>query len=528
LPERFILEKEGSPMTKRSVMICLTVVLLFGLIVPLRFNPASAAAPVKQLIVGVGQEPSSVDPSVAFGGVSYLVVENYSEYLICRDPNGDLKPGLATSWKISPDGKKIEFTLRKGVKFHNGDPFTAKDVQFSIDRGLKKNMTVKTKLALVERFEIVDDYHVTFHFKAPDVSFIPNRAAVIIVSKNYYDRVGEDKFAQEPVGTGPYKFVRYVPGEYVDIERFDGYWGDKPSVREARFLFIAEETTRLAKLKAGEVDIITQCPYTAVRDIEKSKGLKVVRLENNHPTPSILFSIQNPNVPWHDRRVRLAMAYAIDCDAIIKNVLFGLPNRYAFFAPYELGYDPGLKPFPYDPKKARELLVEAGYPKGFEVKLSWMVTGRIPMSRETAEAIAAYWEAVGIRTKLLGEEYGAWYSRFKTAKAPQAEYVAFYGAGRPGGVEPTYMLDSYFGSEGGYSIYSNPELDKTVAQARATVDDPKRGELIKKAARMAHDDVATIALYNIVAFYAMKENIDFKPTQKYLADLMYIKDVTVH
>ena len=153
-------------------------------------------------------------------------------------------------------------------------------------------------------------------------------------------------------------------------------------MKEARFLFVPEDTTRVAKLKTGEVDIINNCPYPSVRDIEKTPGLKIIRFPENHPTPSVVFANRNPKTPWHDKRVRLAMAYAIDCDAIIKNVLCGIPNRWAYLAPYELGYDPNLKPYPYDPKKAKELLAEAGYPKGFDLTLYWPMTGYFPMARE--------------------------------------------------------------------------------------------------------------------------------------------------
>ena len=209
----------------------------------------------------------------------------------------------------------------------------------------------------MDRLEVIDDYRFKVYFKMPDVTFIPNRAgAVLISSKGYYDRVGEDQFVKKPVGTGPYKFLRHVPGEYVDIERFEDYWGVKPSVQEARFHFVPESTTKVAMLKEGEVDIINTCPYPLVGDIEKSSGLKTVKLAGNHPTPSVAFSTRNLKTPWHDRRVRLAMACAIDRNAIIKNVLYGIPNNYAFFAPYEIGYDPDLKPYPYDPKKAKELL----------------------------------------------------------------------------------------------------------------------------------------------------------------------------
>ena len=223
------------------------------------------------------------------------------------------------------------------------------------------------------------------------------------------------------------------------------------------------------------------------------------------------------------------MAYAIDCDAIIKNVLFGLSHHWAWLAPHQLGYDPNLKPYPYDPKKARDLLAEAGYPKGFDLKLYWPITGRTPMAREMVEAIASYFEAVGIRTKLIGEEWAAHYARSRSVKkSPDAEYVAFNSVGFvAGAVEPSYILDIILTTEGGFSVYSNPEFDKVVAEARGTVNDAKRGELIKKAVKIAHEDVPHIPICNIVSVYAMKRNIDFKPTLKFSFDLVLVKDITM-
>jgi peptide/nickel transport system substrate-binding protein len=511
-------------MERRIMLVALSAVLMVGFL----FAEGGHAAPAagKKLMIAVGQEPTTMDLSLAFSSSDYAITYNWGELLINRSANGDLGPGLATSWKVSPDGKEMEFTLRKNVTFHSGDPMTVKDVQFSFERERTKNMSLKTRFSSVEKLEVIDDYRFRIRFKAPDVSFIPNRG-IAVVSRSYYDRVGEDKFVKEPVGTGPYKFVRHAPGEFLDVERFEEYWGDKPSVKEARFYFVPEDTTRVAKLKAGEVDIINNCPYPLLKDLQKNPDFKVIRFESNHPTVSVVFSTRNPKTPWHDRRVRLAMAYAIDCDAIVKNVLQGLPNRWPFLAPHEVGYDPDVKNYPYDPKKARELLAEAGYPKGFDMKLYWTITGRLPMTRETAEAVASYLEAVGIRTKLVGEEFAAWYSRYDASKTVDGDFVGIHAHTRAGAVDPGYTLEMMFGSNGRYSLYSNPELDKVAAEARSTMDDAKRAEIVKKAVRMIQQDVATIPLFNNVVLYCMKKNVDFKPTQKTNNDLMLVKDVTV-
>jgi peptide/nickel transport system substrate-binding protein len=485
------------------------------------------SAAEKKLMVGTDSEPNTIDPTLSQAAGDSAVMENCAEHLIQKAPAGNLIPGLATSWKISPDGKEIEFTLRKGVKFHNGDPLTVRDVQFSFERYRTKNPYGKSSFRLVEKFEIVDDYHFKFYFKEPDVTFIPNRAAVMIVSKTHYDKVGEDQFVKQLVGTGAYRLTRYAPGEYVDLERFEGYWGPKPSIKEARIQFVPEDTTRVAKLMAGEVDLINNIPYPSLKAIEKNPDFKVIRLATNHPTQAITFNTANPKTPWFDKRVRLAMAYAIDCDSIRKNMAYDIPNRWAFLAPGEVGYDPDLKPYPYDPEKAKKLLAEAGYPNGFKFNLYWLIGGRLPMQREVTEAVAGYFEAVGLRPILIGEEFAAGRNRRIASKGANAEYILCGVSARAGGPDPSYYLDLSYGTIGGNSVYSNPELDKIIAMAKATVDDTKRAELIKRAVRITYDDVAAIPIFNTVSLFAMKKNIDFRPMQNHATDQLLVKHITI-
>jgi len=507
---------------REKVVVLLAVFAVVGFL----FVPNSNSA--TNLTIAVGQEPTSIDQSLVYLGADYIAVENWGERLLQQIPSGELAPGLATSWKVSPDGKVIEFALRKGVKFHNGDPLTVKDIIFSFDRAREKNNTQKARLRLVEKIEVIDDYHFKIHFKAPDVTFLPLQGNPMIVSKSYYDKVGEDNFKKEPVGTGPYKVVNYVPGEYIDIERFADYWGEKPPAEKVRFLFISEDMTRVSKLKAGEVDFIASVPYTAVPDLENTKGLKLVRSAGGHPTPLIQFATGNPKVPWHDQRVRLALAKAINYDAIIKNILFDIPQRYAVLAPYEIGYDPDLKPYSYDPKKAKELLAEAGYPKGFDLKFYYLMTGRAPMIRETVEAIGAYFGEIGVRTELIGEDAAAFNARRRAARGPDASFVGFDSNGAmAGGVDPCHFVNFMFHTNMAFSVYSNPKFDEFMDQARSTRDDKARGDLARKALRALYDDVGGIPIYSTVPIYGMKDNIDFKPIKKYPFDTVHVLNMSI-
>jgi peptide/nickel transport system substrate-binding protein len=510
-------------MTRSKILFAVMIVLLIG-----AFPDIGRGAQAKDevLKIAVSTEISSVDPTLWAAGTDLVVAENWVDFLMHRDTSGKVVPGLAAAWKIAPDGKKMEFTLRKGVKFHSGDLFTTKDVQFSFERGREKNKATKSNLALVEQLEIIDDYHFNVYFKSPDVLFIPRRGGQFpIASKSYYDRVGEETFSKQPSGTGPYKMVSYKPGEYVDIERFEEYWGKKPPIKKARIYFVGEDTTRVAKLRAGEVDLIDIVPVTEVRGFEKSPNFKVIRLPTYHPTMAITFGTNNPKMPWYDKRVRLAMAHAINGKSIIDDVLLGIPVRLAGVAPHELGYDPALKPYPYDPKKAKTLLAEAGYPNGFEINLPWMIAGGVAMSQEVAQAIASYFEAVGIRTKLTGKDQIAMLSDRQKALDPNVEYIAYYTGGVPGGMDPTVSLGTFFTKGGSRACFEKPEITKIINEARTTMDNKKRGELIKKSLQMLHEEVAVIPIQTSISVFALRKNLDFSPTKNYNTAYVHVKDM---
>jgi peptide/nickel transport system substrate-binding protein len=271
--------------------------------------------------------------------------------------------------------------------------------------------------------------------------------------------------------------------------------------------------------------VILGVPYNFVKMIESSSNLKAVKLETNWPNMSVMISNQNPNKPWYDKRVRLAMAYAIDCDSIIKHVLFGIPNRVPWLAPGDLGYDPTVKTYPYDPKRAKELLAEAGYPNGFELKLYWP-TNWTAMSQEVVQAIASYFEAVGIRTKLEGQEFETFSATRRAGKQPTSDYVAYANGGLAGASDPTLNADTHFACQGGASTHCNPEFDKVLAEARTTVDDTQRAELIKRLVKILREEVSYIPIFSGMATYGMKKNIDYVPTRFFL-DLVLVKNITV-
>ena len=511
---------------KRLRVFYLFTLLIFSLGVLLFLTGSALSGPASpdKLVIAYPTEPDALLPTdTSYGVTSYPISNNIFERLVDLSPEGKFEAGIA-SWEVLDGGKEFLFTIRKGITFHSGDPLTAKDVEFTHNRAWEKTATYKRYMRNFDRLEVIDDYHVKFIFKRPDVLFIPTRIAYV-TSKSYYDRVGEEQFIKKPVGTGPYKFVAWKPGEYIDIERNDDYWGEKPQVKSARFVFAKEDTTRVAMLKAGEADIIMSTPYPLVKDIETA-GFKTVRLPT-HPPCGVQFHNNNPNVPWYKRKVRLAIAYAIDKDAIVNDLFHGIPSGYPRLAPWELGYDPELKQYPYDPKKAKELLAEAGYPKGFEMPLYYFA-GRSYGQKETAEAVALYLNAVGIRCKIQGIEAAQMLAKVRAwHNDPNTEYVGVVTAPMAFLPDPTEALTTAYLSTGWGSMYFNKEVDPVIEEASVTMDPEKRGELIKKAVRMLHEDVASVQIWANTSVYSMKPNIDFTPTLKNREPLMLLKDVKI-
>ena len=479
----------------------------------------------KHITIAYLSEPDALVPTdSSYAVTSSPINNNIFDRLVDLTPDGQFVGGIA-SWEILADGKEFLFTVRDGVQFHSGDDLTAQDIAFSHDRAMEKSATYKRYMRNFDHLEVLDNHRIKFVFKEPDVLFIPTRI-LHVVSKSYFDRVGEEKFLSDPMGTGPYKFVSWKRGEYIEIARNETYWGPKPQVEQAKFVFVKEDTTRVAMLKAGEADIIMSAPYPLVKDIENS-GFKTVKLYA-HPPCSVQFHTGNPDVPWYDRNVRLAIAYAIDKDAIVNDLFQGVPSGYPRLAPWELGYDPDLKQYPYDLKKAKKLLKEAGYPKGFEMPLYYFA-GRSYGQKETAEVVSLYLNAVGIKCKVEGIEGAQLMAKIR---AWHTEKNSVYAGVTPTPMaflpDPLEALTTAYHSTGFGSMYFNPDLDAVIDKARVTMDAEKRGELIKQAVKIIHDDVATIQIWANTSVYAMQPNIDFTPTVKNREPLMLIKDVQVN
>ncbi len=351
-----------------------------------------------------------VDPAVTESKTHpWVVLYAIHDALLKDMPQGPNTPSLAESWSVSPDGKTYEFRIRKGVKFHNGDTLTAEDVKFSFERfrGVYSKL-LKEKVA---RVEIVDPNLIRFHLKEPWNDFIEYYTGVgitganWIIPKKYFQEVGEEGFIRKPIGCGPYKFVKMEPGVELVVEAFEDYWRMVPHVKTLRIKSVTERATALAMLKAGEIDIAWQMQGNLADEVVRDPKLTFFP----SPSPGVMFLIfaeqWNPGSPWSNLKVREAAQLAIDRKTMVETTMRGAKTP-GQIVPEELLWAKKFPPIPYNPKRAKELLTEAGYPKGFD---GGMLYGDKSYSTHF-DLVVTYWRNIGINVKVQLMERAAYYA----------------------------------------------------------------------------------------------------------------------
>jgi peptide/nickel transport system substrate-binding protein len=503
--------RHGGSGKGRGAAARLALPLLLGLAACSLAAIANAALARTLFTVATGAEPDSIDITHGiFPPVNYVVLRNVYEALWSYNDDGSLKETVAT-WERSPDAKTITFHLKHGVKFQSGDEFTAQDVVFGFERLKKLTAPDMRHFKFVDQVVAVDRYTVRITFKSPDVTFFDG-VSLFPASKAYFDRVGEKYFEEHPNGIGPYKFVDYKRGQYIDLEAFPGYYGKAPPIKNVRFDFVKDNETRVAMLEAGEVDMIMDTPFTEVAKLE-SEGFRIVKLPAN-PTVSIEFDMLNKTAPWHDIRVREAIAHAIDAKSIIKGLFDGVPERYPRLAPGEAGFDPSLKNYTYDPALAKKLLVEAGYPDGFKMPL-YYTGGFFYGFSQTTEAVVLYLKAVGIECEVHELEGPKGFSFVANVqKHPDMPYVSISGmpianSGLPS-LEALYL--SFYPSSP-FVLYDYPQIIQGITKAQSELNDEKRDADIKAMNKFLYQQYASITLWDGMSVFAMKKDVHYQPIE---------------
>ena len=331
------------------------------------WSAPAAAAPEGQMTWAVHTTlvPGWFDPADMIIATPVIVLYAFHDAMVKRMPGNSMAPSLAESWSASPDGLVYEFVLRKGTRFHNGEPVTADDVRFSFER--YRGIFARGLKDRVAGIEIADGGRIRFRLKQPWPDFMTMytiaSGASWVVPRKYVERVGDEGFRKAPIGAGPYRFVSFTPGVELVVEAFEGYWRKTPSVKRLVFRTISDEATRLAALKRGEVDVVYLLGGELATELKRTPGLTLKAVFPSTHWLSLPDQF-DPKSPWHDRRVRLAANLAIDRPALNEAATLGLSKiTWSIVqSTFEFFWQPPA--YPYDPARARQLLAEAGYPNG--------------------------------------------------------------------------------------------------------------------------------------------------------------------
>jgi len=505
--------------------------MTFRLIAALALLALNALAPAADITIGLAADVTSIDPHVLNAAPNNSIGEQIFDTLVRRDPRQRFVPGLAESWR-AVDDTTWEFKLRRGVKFHDGSDFTADDVIFSLERpatlkGVPGGFTVFTQ-SIREKIA-VDAHTLLLKTAAPYPNMPSDMSSVIIVSKRAAQDATSADFdsGKAAIGTGPWKLVRYVRGDRIELARNDAYWGPKPAWERATFRLITSDPSRIAALLAGDVQFIEVVPPSDYARLRTNSAISIFTSPSNRmiffhldsyrdKSPFITDKAGKPleQNPLKDARVRRAISKAVNRQALVERVMEGLALPAAQFVPEGFfGYLPSLKPEPFDPEGSKRLLAEAGYLDGFGITLHGP-NNRYVNDEQVVQAVAQMLTRVGITARVEVLPFAVY-----VARAQKYDFTAaLLGWGVSTG-EVSYPLRSLVATvnkEKGlgpwnWSRYSNPKMDALLEQGLTTVDSAKREKLLQDAAEIAALDQAVIPLHYQVNTWAARKGLAYTP-----------------
>lgn len=507
----------------RRFAALLIVVLVFGV----ARLPVSTGQTRDQLVVDQGTDTESLDPMFTQARFSDNIMLTMFETLVTRDTQMRYRPRLAESWKIlSPT--VWQFRLRRGVKFQDGEPFTAQAVKYTIGRlydpAIKAPSFLKGFVKF-DRVDVVDDYTVNIVAKEPAPLMLEWLVYFYMMAPKYYASLTPAQAALRPVGTGPWVFKEWVHDDHLTVTANPNYWGPKPRIQTVVFRPVPEAGTRIADLLSGAADIIVNVPPDQLSRINASPTAAVKTVEGGR---DIFIGMRTDRPVFKDPRVRQAMNYAVDVDAILKALLAGRGHRMATLV--NAYANPAVKPYPYDPAKAKALLAEAGWKldngvltkdgQPFSVTMDTPV-GRYIRDKELAEATASYLQQIGVRVKVNPLAWPVYAKKMFEDTNPADMYLLGLGSSFDGQDEIRYLEKDF-----GYNptFWNNAEFEKLYHDLNLTVDPKQRTEILYQLQTIAHDDPPIIYLYKQTDYYGVSKRVEWTPRRD---ELIILEDAAV-
>lgn len=488
--------------------------ILLAVCVAISAGGVFGSADAQEIAIALSSEPTTLDPQLREDGGERAVNDNIYETLMARGPGGELVPGVAEAAPelVAPDTWEVK--VRPGITFHDGSPLDADAVVFSVKRIINPefNSEQVSFFSTIKDAKKVDAMTARIITDGPD-PILPSRLYWMkMVPPGYAE---DPKFVEAPIGSGPYKFVSWTRGESIILEANPDYWGEKPAIQKVKYRFVEEPGTRLAGLMAGEFDVITNLLPEFTQQVPQA--IHILGLE--HP----IMILNADSGATKDVRVRQALNHAVDKEALAEGLFEGFAQvaQGQLLSPSFFGFNKEVGPYPYDPEKAKALLKEAGA-QGIEVELIG-TAGRWLKDRELVEAVAGYWEAVGIKPKVRIFEFNEYLNRLFDRKT-RADAIFVVSSNEL--LDADKSFSAYYKSGGIGSSNTDAKLAGLIDAARAETDVEKRAALYHQAVKRAYDQAYFVWLLNIEDVYGVSERMDWpaRVDAKILVSEMKLKE----
>lgn len=499
--------KKQNTLKKFSAMLLLVTMLL-------AYTGCNNAGPdtdqEKVFTVLQGVDATTLDPGMHSEGPTYNIDRQLYDTFLDQGDDMKVTASVAKNW-TAVNETTWKFELRDDVYFHDGEQLTASDVKFSIERILKpENKSAQIgNFKAIKKITVDNDFNLTMETDGPYPLLLTRLSALRLVPEHYVKEVGKEQFALKPLGSGPYKLSKWVKDESVELVANDKYWGGEPEVKKVVFKPVPEAAARVMALQKGEADLIVNLPPHQVADLEKNDKTAV---ESVSSTRFIMLPFTTKNSAVSDVRVRQAVNYAIDVDSIIENIFGGRATASSQpVGNFDLGYKKDLKPYGYNPEKAKQLLKEAGYEDGLKLRLG-SPNGRYIMDKEVAEAVKLQLEQAGFEIDLTFEEWGNYATKTLQGTMDYDLWLIGWGSSTfDAGSTLNFWLNSalvtrYYQADAKTTEF----LDNTLNTALKTIDENNRVEMYHQVIQKIYDDAAFVTLYQQEDLYGVSTRINWK------------------
>jgi peptide/nickel transport system substrate-binding protein len=475
---------------KRRLFLSLPALMGLG-------RPAFAAG--KTLTVGASVFPDSLRSGIG-SYASLSLVTQTNDALLSRDNKGDLFPGLAEKWELV-DPTTMRFHLRKGVKFHDGADFTADDVVFTIGRVMDPQVPygMRTRISQVTGATAVDPYTVDIKTKTVFPTLLRGLSEVVIEPRHYYDKAGADAVMGHPIGTGPFIFKEWVPGDHYALTANKEYWGGAPLFDNLMIRTIPDGATRVASLVAGESQIIEEVPIDLIDEVNQSGSAKVDEIST---TVGLVLTFDPTIKPFDNPKIREAFDYAIDKPLILKQILKGQGEilQGQVLTKGVLGWNPDLKARPYDPAKAKKMLQDAGYDFNTPVPIATQ-NGKYVSDTDICNAVAGMLNQIGVKATVNIVEGGVFQQMSTARKMGPLYLIGWYSVG------DADFAAGWYTKSGLRTWWSDPEYEKLFIAARSTLDTNERVKAYHRMMEILYEQTPSVFLFGLPSLYGVSDTI---------------------